>query len=324
MNHLLISCDLGWATDLDKFEASVRAVFDRVTTLEINDDFSNHDVSSVTHWIMNPAPLNKISSGFLKQHFSSLRVIGSPSTGTTHIAADVKSDESVAVYCLQDVPKADLARITSSSEHTLFLFMCLVRKAWNCLNADLTEWRADLPRFRGRQISGMRILIFGYGRIGGNVASYLHALGAELFIYEPDLNVDVLIGTRIAKDDIESHLPTVDCVFLCFHWSAENSGFFDRRYLDLMRDDSFFVNTSRGENLDEKRLGELIEARKFSGVALDVISNEQSDDFAACKLIELSHSHERLIVTPHIAGASFDSERIAFELIFEKISQSNA
>src|SRR5690606_17680688 len=106
---------------------------------------------------------------------------------------------------------------------------------------------------------------------------------------------------------------------LCFHWSKENDGFFGVRLLDEMRQDSYLINTSRGENLDEGHLAKLIEGGKFAGVALDVMRDEQSKDFGSSPLLALEKGNERLIITPHIAGASYDSERIAFALILDQL-----
>lgn len=287
--------------------------------VSFGEDISKYDTSEVTHWITNPAPAKRITRELIDNRFPNLEILASPSTGTTHISEEViKSD--IKILCLRDIDREKLAKITSSSEHTFFLFLALVRRSWSCLNSNLDHWRADLDTFRGRQVSGMQVLIFGAGRIGGNCARYLRAFGAEVFVYEPNLNVELPLDTiRITEAEILNYLTYVDAVFLCFHWSVDNNGFFDRSMLGKMRDDSYFVNTSRGENLDEEALCDYIRLGKFRGVALDVISNEQSIEFGNAELIKLARTTDRLIITPHIAGASGDSEQLAFEFIVEAL-----
>lgn len=319
MKHLLVNCDLGWVDDFEKFENSLNEDFNDVTILDLGSKLRDFDLSTVTHWIMNPAPYETVTLNYLNEVVPRIRVIGSPSTGTTHIDEIVKGCGSVRVYCLKDAPKSDLARITSSSEHTLFLFLSLIRKSWECLRCDLTRWRCDLISLRGKQIQGMRVLIFGYGRIGSNLARYLTSMGAEILVYDPALTEPVDFGLSLTLAEVPRYLSEVDAVFLCFHWSPGNTEFFSRYYLECMRKDAFLINTSRGENLDESALTELLQEGKFAGVALDVLSGEQGKDFSSHPLIQLQSTIDRLIITPHIAGASNDSEKIAFDLIYKMV-----
>lgn len=319
MRHLLVNCDLGWVTDLAVFRSKLEAHFDRVTVLPLADDPRRHDLSDVTDWITNPAPRFKITEAFVREYMPSLRRVGSPSTGTTHIDTALMSS-GLVVRCLRDVPREQLARITSSSEHTFFLFLALVRKARTLLSTDLRQWRDDLPKFRGRQVMGMRVLVFGYGRIGSNLVRYLQAFGAEVVVYEPDMAKHVEGITYLSHDGIRDTLSEVDAVFLCFHWSPDNDSFFNAGFIDAMRGDAFLVNTSRGENIDEEHLAMTIRAGKFSGVALDVLRGEQADNFRDSELLSLGEKTSHLIITPHIAGASYDSERLAFEFILNAIA----
>lgn len=319
MRHLLVNCDLGWVTDSAKFRTTLEHRFDRVTILPLAEDPLAHDLSTVTHWITNPAPRFKITESFVRSNMPQLTCIGSPSTGTTHIDLALLNG-GLTVKCLRDVRRDQLARITSSSEHTFFLFLALVRKAKTLLAADLSQWRDDLPRFRGRQVMGMKVMVFGHGRIGSNLTRYLQAFGAEVLVHEPDSARHLPGPTFISMEEVLALLPTVDAAFLCFHWSPQNDGFFHSNYLNAMRDDAFLVNTSRGENLDEAHLATLISKGKFAGVALDVLRGEQLSSFHASPLLKLVEVTERLIITPHIAGASYDSERLAFEFTLNLIA----
>lgn len=318
-SHLLINCDLDWVTDLPTLLAELSARFNEVTVVEQSQPIDQRDLSSVTHWITNPAPRFRITSELISRLMPNLQTIGSPSTGVTHIAADV-FDRGISVYCLQDIHPSELQKITASSEFTLLLFLSIVRKAKVFHNTDLLKWRDDLKVFRGRQVSGMTVLIFGKGRIGTNLARYLTAMDATVLFYEPDTAKHSAEWEFVSFDRINDTLRTVDAACLCFHWNAQNENFFDKTRLDAMRNDAFLLNTSRGENVDEDHLCGLIEAGKFAGIGLDVLRNEQSEALKCSRILELEKSTERLIVTPHIAGSSVDSERLAFFSIYNLIS----
>lgn len=316
--HLLVTCDLGWVREQATLRRDLERRFQQVTLAPLAKSMDGLDVSTVTDWITDPAPRYKISSDLILAHMPALQRIGSPSTGTTHIAPEVMRSD-ILVRCLRDVPPENLARITSSSEHTFYLFLSLLRRAKRLFSADLSEWRDDLPSFRGRQVAGMKILIFGYGRIGSNLSRYFEAFKADVTLYEPDLTKHTQDHRFTNANALEHEISVADAVFLCFHWSPENEQFFGREFLDAMRDDAYLVNTSRGENVDEEHLAGLIKGGKFAGIALDVLRGEQNPGLRASTLLGLELSTDRLIVTPHIAGASYDSERLAFEFILATI-----
>jgi D-3-phosphoglycerate dehydrogenase len=318
--HLLVTCDLGWVEDGARFEGALRGAFDAVTLAPLDPDPWSRDLTTVTDWVCDPAPRYRIDGALVDAQLPALARIASPSTGTTHI--DGALAHRLTVRCLRDVPPDDLARITSSSEHTFFLYLALMRRAKHVLGANLAEWRDDLPRFRGRQVAGRRVLVLGHGRIGSNLGRYLTAFGAEVTFHDPDPAKHVPDYPFVPRSGLRSAVAKADAVFLCYHWSRENEGFFDAGLLDAMRDDAVLVNTSRGENLDEAHLTRLLAAGKFAGVALDVLRDEQTVDFADHPIVAMARTEERLIVSPHIAGASYDSERLAFEMILATIAPS--
>ena len=85
MDHLLINCDLDWVPDMAAFRAELGQRFGQVTILPQADPLEGPDLTTVTHWITNPAPRFKITGDLVARLLPSLRVIGSPSTGVTHI-----------------------------------------------------------------------------------------------------------------------------------------------------------------------------------------------------------------------------------------------
>ena len=81
------------------------------------------------------------------------------------------------------------------------------------------------------------------------------------------------------------------------------------RYSKKMKYGVYFVNTSRGEIIDEDALIECLETGHVKGAAVDVIQGEQNPNRKESKLLEYSRLHENLLVTPHIAGLTIDSQR---------------
>jgi phosphoglycerate dehydrogenase-like enzyme len=114
-------------------------------------------------------------------------------------------------------------------------------------------------------------------------------------------------------------LSSFDACFVCFHHSKENDKFISDDFLSHLSKNSFFINTSRGENVDELCFTRLIESGHFSGVAIDVVSKEQKLQVSNNNLIKAIVKHKNGIVTPHIAGSTMESESLAFELVAKKM-----
>ena len=74
-----------------------------------------------------------------------------------------------------------------------------------------------------------------------------------------------------------------------------------------MKPGAWFVNTSRGEVVDEDALLQALERGSLAGAALDVLSDEPPRDLPLHPLVRHAATHDNLILTPHIGGYTFES-----------------
>jgi D-3-phosphoglycerate dehydrogenase / 2-oxoglutarate reductase len=82
------------------------------------------------------------------------------------------------------------------------------------------------------------------------------------------------------------------------------------RELECLPAGAVLINTARGDVLDEKALLAALASGSLAAAAVDVIHDEQKHQRGDCSspLVEWSRSHpERLLITPHIGGATFES-----------------
>ena len=89
-----------------------------------------------------------------------------------------------------------------------------------------------------------------------------------------------------------------------------------------MKKNSIFVNTSRGEIVDEKSLIKFLKNKKIKYAILDVVKGEQQLKKKKNILIEYSKNNKNLIITPHMAGLTYESEEKAFLISFDNIEKS--
>jgi lactate dehydrogenase-like 2-hydroxyacid dehydrogenase len=84
-----------------------------------------------------------------------------------------------------------------------------------------------------------------------------------------------------------------------------------------MKKGSFLINTSRGEVVNEKALIEGLKSGKILAAGVDVVCNEHNLNKKDNDLINYSRISNNLIITPHIAGLTIDSERKAQKAAFK-------
>jgi D-3-phosphoglycerate dehydrogenase len=87
-----------------------------------------------------------------------------------------------------------------------------------------------------------------------------------------------------------------------------------------MKESAYFINTSRGELVDEEALYDAINNNSIAGAAIDVIESEQTQtNYLDHKLIQLAAKKRNLLITPHIGGITVDAKNKVDQFIVSKI-----
>jgi D-3-phosphoglycerate dehydrogenase len=75
----------------------------------------------------------------------------------------------------------------------------------------------------------------------------------------------------------------------------------------LMKTGAWFVNTARGELIDETALLASLQSGRLAGAALDVLADETSTGMGWHPLVAYARTHSNLLITPHIGGCTAES-----------------
>jgi phosphoglycerate dehydrogenase-like enzyme len=88
---------------------------------------------------------------------------------------------------------------------------------------------------------------------------------------------------------------------------------FNKDTFAAMKEGAYFINTARGELVDEDALVEALNSNHLAGAAIDVTVKEPiaSD----CPLLDA----QNLIITPHIAGSSYDVQVCGTRMVAEAL-----
>ena len=175
-------------------------------------------------------------------------------------------------------------------------------------------WREDEERMRGSQLYGKSVGLIGFGRIGSNVARYAHAFNMRVHAY--DIDDSIIYPDYVNKENSIVDVATLSDVFcVCVHLTESTKQLIDSTIIELFKSDVIVVNTSRGEVIDEALLFKKLQEGKIGGLALDVLDNEVN--YKKSEIYKRRNEFDNLILTPHIAGLSEESEKLAFAALNE-------
>lgn len=253
-------------------------------------------------------------------HFTSLKYLISPATGTTHIDLEHLSRKNVDLISISS-RREITDKISSSSEFAWGLFIALHR---GIVLAERKGHRYPEHRniYWSSQITSLKIGIIGFGRIGRQILNYAKVFGAQVMVFDQFLKVE---DDAVEEVSLEILLRESDAVFITASVgkNVRESMILDANRIKLLGSSSIVVNVSRGCLVDEVSLLDALRRGNLRGYATDVLSSCDLEASKSTSMTELQIEKAmseglNLVVTPHIAGASEDAlEMILFQLFLE-------
>lgn len=241
-----------------------------------------------------------------------LRVVGRLGVGLDNI--DVAACESRGI---QVIP-ATGANAESVAEYVLTAALVLLRGAYFSTRAvEAGTWpRQTLSQ--GREAAGKTLGVVGFGSIGRLTARKAAAIGMKVVGYDPHIGAgDAAWGNaRADRRELEALLAESDVVSLHLPLDDSTRGLLGRDRLARMKHDAVLINTARGGIVDEAALATMLREGKLGGAALDVFDHEP---LAAGSPLA---GAPRLLLTPHIAGVTVESNERVSSLIAERVAEA--
>ncbi len=234
-----------------------------------------------------------------------LKILATPTTGLNHIDVVEAEKRGIRIISLKGWREVT-EKIYATSEHTIGLMLALLRKLPFAHNHVVAGgWDRNL--FVGHEISGATIGMLGCGRLGFRVAEILDKMGAKVIAYDPyQKNIPTCVEM---VSDLQAFLGRADIVSVHVYLTDETTHMLSKQEFAWMKPGARLVNTARGQIIDEVALLEALESGHLAGAALDVLENEAADG----KFLEhnalrgFAATHDNLILTPHIGGATRES-----------------
>jgi phosphoglycerate dehydrogenase-like enzyme len=170
-------------------------------------------------------------------------------------------------------------------------------------------WRRDDCATR-HELRHYALGIVGHGNVGSRVSRLATAFGMKPRAYDPYIG-DFGAAARVAT--LDELLATSDILTLHIPLTDETRMMIGAREIRRMRRGSFLINAARGEVLDWNAALAALADEHLGGLAVDVFDDEPPQRTYA--------DDPRLILTPHIAGCTFEAKLDASELLYAKICE---
>ena len=218
---------------------------------------------------------------------------------------------------LQVIP-ATGANALSVAEYVVASAMLLLRGSYLATSAVAAGRWPRNALSNGRETAGKVLGLIGFGSIGQLTARLANGLGMRVVAFDAWMDADhpafAELGARcvglhelVAMSDVISlHVPLVD----------GTRDLFNAERIAAMKKGAVLINTARGGIVDELALAAALRSGHLGGAAIDVFATEPlpvSAHWADCP---------NLVLTPHIAGVSVESnERVSF-MIADKVLEA--
>lgn len=233
-----------------------------------------------------------------------LKYIITPTTGLNHIDINTAKKNGVTILSLRG-ETSFLNQIPSTAEHTWALIMACQRKLLAAIeHTKQGNWNRDL--FKGYNLKGKTIGIIGLGRVGKQIAQYANCFGMSVIYFDPNVKIGTNLG--IAYHDMNTLFRDADVITIHVPLEQQTERLIQAEQIKQMKSHAVIINTSRGEIWDEDAVAEALIQRNIAGAATDVLTNEfEQKSIQENILIRLQQKGYPILITPHIAGATYDS-----------------
>ncbi|MCY2984433.1 MAG: C-terminal binding protein [Planctomycetota bacterium] len=200
---------------------------------------------------------------------------------------------NVPDYCIDEVADQTLA----------FLLATTRQVVTNCVRNREGSWGLATALEEMRALRDMTIGIVGFGRIGREVVSRLHAFKCRVLVHDPVVASSEIELAGAKPVSLQELLSKSDAISLHCPSLAQTRGMINRDSLAITKRGLILINVARGDLVDSDSLTEALRSGHISAAALDVFAPEPiPTDHAILKM-------NNVIVASHIASCSVPAVR---------------
>ena len=244
-----------------------------------------------------------------------LKWVGRLGSGLEMIDTNYLEEKGIAFF---STPEGNCGAV---AEHSLGLLLSLMQNI-NSSAREVQEYIWLRNENRGWELTGKKVGIIGYGHTGSAFARLLQPFKVEVLAHDK-------YKKGFARDYIkEAGLDQVkeEAAVISFNLplTPETKHYAGAAFFKTLAKKPFIINCSRGEVVDTLAIIDALKHKTIAGAGLDVLENEKLNTLGYKQKKEFDYllQQPNVIITPHIAGYSYEAfHKMSFYLI-EKLTKA--
>lgn len=228
---------------------------------------------------------------------SNLKIITANGVGFDHIDIEYAKSKGIVVSNCPTgvrVPTAEMTiALILATVRRLYMYDKIVRDGnW----VDVSE-----EKYMGMSLQGKTLGVFGFGRIGSEVAKFAQALGMKVIYNDPtplDAELEAKLDVKFA--DFDTMVQEADVITLHAPALPSTTGIFNADVFKKMKKTAYIVNAARGVLIKQDDLIDALKNGEIAGAGLDVFETEPG---VPAELREL----DNVIMSPHAGTGTLEA-----------------
>ncbi|MDG1528145.1 MAG: 2-hydroxyacid dehydrogenase [Polaribacter sp.] len=245
-----------------------------------------------------------------------LKFIGRVGAGLENIDCDYAEEKDVYLI---SAPEGNRNAV---GEHALGMLLSLFNKL-NKADNEVRNGKWLREENRGVELDGKRVGLIGYGNMGKSFAKKLRGFDVEVLCYDIKTNVNDENCKQVSLEELQEK---ADVLSLHTPQTKLTTDMINAKFINQFKKPFWLINTARGKSVVTKDLVTALKSEKILGAGLDVLEYEKTsfENLFTTKIPEAFKyliEAENVILSPHIAGWTVESNRKLAQTIVDKIKQ---
>jgi D-3-phosphoglycerate dehydrogenase / 2-oxoglutarate reductase len=206
------------------------------------------------------------------------------------------------------------------AEHSLGMILSLFNKL-NTADAEIRAGQWNRESNRGHELNGKTVGIIGYGNMGKAFAKKLKGFETDVLCYDILQHIGDANATQVELNEL---FERTDVLSLHLPWTPETDEMVNEKFIASFKKPFWIINTSRGKNIVTLDLVQALKSGKVLGAGLDVLEYEKLSfetlfEGKTPEALKYLLQAKNVILSPHIAGWTFESHERLATVIVDKI-----
>jgi len=255
-----------------------------------------------------------IDKSFLNKA-TKLKFIGRVGAGLENIDCEYATSKKIELIA---APEGNRNAV---GEHSLAMLLSLFNKL-NKADKEVRNGKWLREENRGIELDGKTVALIGYGNMGKYFAKKLRGFDVEVLCYDIKPGVTDENCKQVSLSEIQEK---ADVLSLHTPQNDLTKNMINTDFINSFKKDFWLINTARGSSVVTKDLVIALKSGKILGAGLDVLEYEKSSfenlssDKKMPEAFQYLINSENVLLSPHIAGWTIESNQKLAQTIVDKI-----